>query len=290
MQTTSELTASEEGVLGVQRQRHPPDALESRFLPKVSSFLKFGFERYVDKLIARRFHAVRIVRGTVPEVSGPLLLYVNHIGWWDPLMAVLLTKRLFGPRQFYAPIARAGFEQHAILGRLGFFPIDLASVSGARDFLRTARAILKTDAAFWMTPEGRFADAREFPGFEHGLGHLVSSRLKVTVIPVAVEYPFWFESKPESLIQFGVPFVVDDHSPTMSKQEWTHHLETRLRETQKSLAEKAIGRREEEFEALLCSGVGAGGMYEALRRTFAWVTGREHKAEHAEVVPRGARP
>ncbi len=254
-------------------------------VPQVSGFLTRGFRKYVNRLLRKRFHAIRIAKGTIPQVrEGSLLLYANHPSWWDPLIAVAATEHCLAPRRFFAPIDAGALAKYAVLKKLGFYGIDLSTANGARQFLRTTRAILSTgDSATWITPHGRFLDAREQAEFEPGIGHVVSNLDSGLVVPVAVEYPFWDESTPEVLVEFGDPIRIEDHrSKQLSKQDWTTLLEQRLCETQSRLAEKAIARSPDVFDSLTSGRTGIGGLYDLARRLKSWLTGRRFESAHGD--------
>lgn len=268
------------------------------FQPQISKFLYWGFSKYVQRLVRKKFSAIRVVQNDglnrLREVgsSRSVLVYINHIGWWDPMTAVFMTKQLWPDRSFYAPIDADALEKYRVLSRLGFFPIQRDAVSGARAFLQTMDDLLKNpSAAIWMTPEGRFADARQPAEFQKGLGQAVARFQKQSatinrdgpvVVCAAVEYPFWDESTPELLIEFGRPEILESDQPERSGEEWTMHFQQQLRDVQKSLAQKSIVRDASAFHTLSCGSAGEGGLYDWARRTKAALTGRSFEQRHSD--------
>ena len=89
--------------------------------------------------------------------------------------------------------------------RLGFFGVRRDSYSGAATFLRVgSRLLARDDTLFCLTPEGRFTDPRRRPvRLQPGLANLIARVPRVTVLPMAIEYPFWTERTPEALVAFG---------------------------------------------------------------------------------------
>lgn len=260
-----------------------PQPLPARSLPAVSKFLYWGFSKYARRLIAKRFCAMRVVRGSVPTVSRDerVLVYLNHVGWWDPLVGVIATADFFAPRQFYAPIDAAAVEKYAVMNRLGFFAVDQSSPVGLRTFLRTMQSVLdQRDSLVMITPHGRFVDARDHQSFQPGLGHVVSGLENVTVIPLACEYPFWNESTPELLLQFGEPVRIVAGQPDRTKQQWTDEFEQRLMDVQGQLAGNAIARNPAAFDTMIGGRVGTGGVYDFARRVKSWFGGRRFDAAH----------
>lgn len=87
-------------------------------------------------------------------------------------------------------------QKYPILERLGFFPVERDTASGAKEFLRTSRELLKnSETILWLTPAGKFHDVRD-PHFMNGLSHLVDSDFPGTALPMAIEYTFWNERSP----------------------------------------------------------------------------------------------
>lgn len=250
-------------------------------LPQVSRFLLRGFRWYVPRYLRRHFNAVRVARDCVPQIpeDHAVICFANHPGWWDPLVAIYLNLRCLGGRTFYAPIDQSALQEYPVFGRLGFYGIDLNSMSGARRFLAVSRGLLQdANSAVWMTPGGRFSDPRERTVFEPGLSHLATMVPRVTLIPVAFEYPFWEQRTPEALVQFGAP--LESQSRALSKAEWHRELEEQLAETQARLAEKAISRDPSEFESWLKGAAGVGGGYDFFRRLRGLLTGSGFDPRH----------
>ncbi|MEM8681075.1 MAG: lysophospholipid acyltransferase family protein, partial [Planctomycetota bacterium] len=132
---------------------------ETPRIPKMTPWLLWGFQGYVTRYLRKHFNAVRLTRNSVPdlEAAEPVIIFGNHPGWWDPLMACFLNRRLFHPRRGYSPIDGEALAHYPIFGRLGYYGIQMDSLQGAKQFLATSRAILhQPDSALWITPGGQF--------------------------------------------------------------------------------------------------------------------------------------
>ncbi len=255
-------------------------------LPPRSVVLKWLFGRYARRYLRRHFHAVRVrfEDPSVLESRGPLVICVNHASWWDPMVGLVLAESRFGDRRHHAPIAAHALEAYGFLRRLGFFGVEQGTFRGAREFLRAASAVCaRPDGALWLTPQGDFRDVRERPTrLREGVGHLLARLERATVLPLAIEYPFWQERTPEALVLAGAPIPVDGGSRRRPR-EWTALVARRLEETQDSLAELSIARRGEAFETLLGGRAGVGWIYDSWRRLVARVRGRSFHDEHGEL-------
>ena len=247
--------------------------------------------------MARHFHALRVA-GTPPITDAPLVVYLNHPGWWDPLICLLLARHYFPDRRHYAPIEAAQLERYRVFRKLGFFPVEKHSRRGAAQFLRGAEAALaQPRAVLWVTAQGRFADVRERPvGLEPGVAHLARRVPGAMFVPLALEYPFWSERCPEALARWGESIAGDalvgrasprgegltpvrgDARTTIEDAEQL--LETRLGETQDALAASAVRRDPADFEMLLRGNAGVGGFYDAWRRWRARWRGEKFEKEH----------
>lgn len=257
-----------------QPQGHSADSFWTRQL-------NWGFRQYVRRFIGRNFNAVRIANmaSLIEAPRRPLICFVNHPGWWDPMAAVLITDELLTGRRFFAPMDAVALRHYPILERVGFFPLERDTVGGTREFLRRSRAILEDDqAVLWLTPTGRFTDVRERAPFMGGLGHLSMSPSAISLLPVAVEYTFWNERRPELLIEFGD--VIDSTELPSDKLARTSRLEEELDRVQTSLAEKAVERDPHRFTTVVTGAAGVGGWYDGYRRMFAWMSGSPFQSRH----------
>ena len=180
------------------------------------------------------------------------------------MVSVLLAETLLPGRKHYAPMDAAALKRYPILGKIGIFPVEMATARGAAQFLRTSQAILASGGVVWITPQGRFVDSRERPlGFKLGLGALAVRSPGALMVPLAIEYTFWDERLPEALLRFGEPVRVGEG---MSTDAATELLEGALVETMDELKPAAMARDAGAFRVLLRGGRGTGGVYGLGRR------------------------
>ena len=246
-----------------------------------SKILNWGFRQYVRRFVRKNFNAVRIAGRE--QLAGlpdkPVVCFINHPGWWDPMTGVLMTDLLFPGRRFAAPMDSEALKSYPILERLGFFSVERDTASGAKEFLRTSRELLKDPKTIlWLTPAGKFQDIRQPAPFMNGLSHLVDSQFPGTALPMAIEYTFWNERCPELLVEFGSPVACAELSNDRDAR--TLELETTLVRTQASLAELAIARNPTAFNTLAMGRAGIGGLYDFWRRMIATLRGRSFQNRH----------
>jgi len=169
--------------------------------------------------------------------------------------------------------------RYRMFGRLGFFGVEQGTPRGAVQFLRAAQAILAAPhTALWITPQGRFADARERPiRLQPGLGHLARRTPRATFVPLALEYVFWDEQRPELLARFGPAWRAEESA---TSADLSAQLATALTATQDTLAQQAIARDPAAFQMLLEGRRGVNFIYDSWRRLRAGLRGETFNPEH----------
>ncbi len=261
-------------------------------LPVAAPRLLSWFEFYLRRYIPKRLHAVRLSKASwsgdlSPAAAGPVIVYLNHPSWWDPLVCVMVCQKLMRGRRHFAAIDAIALQKYKLFERMGFFGVEQNSPRGARDFLRVGSALLsEADATIWLTAQGHFTDVRVrpvklAPGIAHLAARLCDNESRGTLLPVALEYVYWQESKPEALVRIGEPVRLERHRE-LDARAWLALLEGRLQETMDALSIEAMSRDETKFDTLVQGGSGVGGIYDVWRRIKALATGRRFVAGHAE--------
>ena len=252
----------------------------STTVPVISGLTLRFFRRIVRSYFRRHFRAVLVQNAErMKKAKGPVIIYANHGSWWDPMVSVFLAEALLPGHKHYAPMDAVPLARYPILRRLGIFPIEPATARGAVQFLRTSEAILKSGGVIWITPQGRFADVRERPlAFKQGLAALVARVPEATVLPLAIEYTFWNERLPETLLHFASPLQL--HA-TASPQEVTAQLEAALEAAMHNLREASVARDPLAFDKLMEGSRGTGGFYALGRRFRALFGGKGFHEDHS---------
>ncbi len=257
---------------------------EDNQLPESKKWLVDGFCWYTKRMVAKQFLSFgvqhELLKAEEIDEGTPLIVYANHASWWDPITAMLLQQAYFSNRTFYAPIDADALEKYRIMAKLGFYGVRMESFDGASAFLKTTKAILNSKkVTIWITPEGRFSDVRDYSSpLMPGLSHLASKISGVKFLPVAFEYGFWDESRPQIFVRFGSPI---DSSETMAKGDWNELLTSRLRQTQSELARSVQQRETAAFEYLVESRPVRLGWYDYCRSWVAWIKGKPFDPRHS---------
>lgn len=241
------------------------------------------FAAYSRQYLRWRFHAVRILRTGQPprHTSRPLVIYLNHASWWDPIVCLYLSRKWFSDRTSFAPIDVAALRKYGFFKHIGIFGVEQKSTRGAMTFLRTTRAILESRRNLvWLTPQGRFMDVRERPiRLQRGLGALAAQAQEVEFLPLAIEYSFWTEPRPEILISFGEA-AIPSNEPGRSADEWTKFFTSALEDAQDELASRSCRRDLADWVVTEKGASGVSAVYDLWRRLRAWISGTDFAPEH----------
>ena len=254
-------------------------------LPRISRLWLGWFSRYANGFLGRNFHAVHLLQlsGLEAFPGKSLLVCMNHPSWWDPLIALSLSQRLFADRAHYGPMAAKAVSRYKFFERLGFFGIDPQTRAGAARFLAVGTCVLNDPkAALWVTPQGAFSDVRKPVEFEMGVAHLALHAGPFVMLPIALEYAFWDERYPEAFVCIGHPLFVDD-GRSASASEWSSRFAKSLQVTQEALASRVIARDAAAFETLITGRAGIGGIYDMWRSLRARLQGRKFHPEHGNL-------
>ncbi len=219
------------------------------------------------------------------SLKGPVLIYSNHSSWWDPLVFLFVARHIFPGYVGFGPMDAIALQKYSFMQRLGIFGIESGTLSGARRFLHVCENLLaRPQVMLWVTAQGRFADPRRRPlVLQPGIAHLAKRSPGLTMIPLAIEYPFWVERCPEIVVQFGEPMLAEECTD-MTVSDLLMRQTTKLSMTMDQLAENVITQNPESFNTLLCGSEGVGGAFDAFKQFKASLTGQSYTKAHGDVV------
>jgi len=281
--------------------------------PRVSATAIRWFSRYNRFYLARHFSACRVaglehLTDELVAEPSPLIVYLTHAAWWDPLVGVLLASGPFAGRHHRAVIDARALERYAILKRLGFVGLDREARQGARSLLKLVDTLGSVErATLWLTPQGRFTDPRRRPvSLAGGLAHIARRLPNARFLPLAIEYPMGGERLPEVRARFGRPESVAALVDTTPVDRPTHTSTTpdggalggaapaamltdafayRLATVADRLAHEVTNERIDDYTTLLEGAHGVGALYDGGRRLRARLTGRPYTARHGGNLP-----
>ena len=266
----------------------PPDPLSLH--SPLAARLFFGV---LERRLLRASSALRLARGSPtaadlhPAVDGrPLVVFCNHPSWWDVGTLAGVLARLVPSRRLFAPFDAAALGRYGFLARCGAFGVEPAGVRGLRRLLDVGgRVLADPRSMLCITPQGAFTDARVRPiVLRRGLATLLARTPGAVALPVALDYPFWSESRPEALARVGAPIVLAEplrEDPARDVDAWQRRLTDGLAATMDALTADAIARDPSRFSVLAEGRAGVGGVYGAWRRLRATARGDRFDGRHA---------
>ena len=246
------------------------------------------FRTFADYLAWRMsfaFRGLRVSRAGLPPPetasARQVILYTNHPSWWDPAVCMILSARLFPGRPGFGPMDDEAFRRYGIFRRMGVFGIALDTRAGARRFLETSeRALAVPGAMMWITAEGQFTDPRSRPvRLRAGIAHLARRVPNAVLVPLALSYEFWNESRPEALVRFGTPILPADAGDVRGLGDL---LSARLGATMDALALETATRNPALFTTVVRGRAGSDMIYDGWRRARALLKRERFDPAHEE--------
>lgn len=170
------------------------------------------------RLFARFFahHARSRIRGAFQEVrvhgatearavadAAPLLVACNHTAWWDPLVALYLSRYVLEVEPF-ALMDATNLRRLPFFGRVGAFGVDLGDAAdGARGIRYAARLLRAPRTAVWLFPQGDERPITEPLVFRPGSAEIARLARGCRVLPVALRYEHGKTERPSLWVSFG---------------------------------------------------------------------------------------
>ena len=243
--------------------------------------------RFFARLFARdlsvNFNAVRMLGPPPQPCDGPLVVFSNHPSWWDAALFIWLSSRMFGDRRCFAPMDAHMLARYPFFGRVGAFGVQAGTLSGASNFLAVSERILsKPNGMLLVNAQGQFSDVRTRPlALSPGLAHLAKRSPETTFVPLAIEYAFWDERRPNLLLKFGEPLSARELVGLKTSIVATR-LSSSLENAMDALAEAAMVRDPRRFRTLLAGRIGINVFYDTWRRARAAVRGQRFSPAHSD--------
>ena len=258
-----------------------PENPVERFDRRLHGFFQFIFARFCRKHV----RALRVARWGWPAEDAedaPLVVFANHPSWWDGMAFMLLSTRVLRSHRMFVPMDAEALGRYRFMRRIGVFGVDAATPRGALAFLRVAGEVLRGPRhALWMNAPGRFQDPRQRPVLvAPGLVRLAEIAPAARFVPLALEYPFWSERKPEMLAAFG-PAISGVALAALPRPDRAGQLRDALTAAMDRLADDAQAREPERFDTVLQGREGMGGIYDLWRGAVATLRGQRFDPRHA---------
>ena len=212
----------------------PPTKLrniEEKFCPaKTSKFWLWVADRFFYGMLEDRFYAFRykgIENYENRDFNVPLILFAPHFNWWDGIVGYNICNRLL-KKQIRLMVEE--LNRFPLLRRAGAFNVNKKSAQASMPALRFAiDALGDTNNILYIFPQGIIKPPHFRPiEFQTGLAYIAEKAAKkygkVNLMPIAVNYTFLRDNRPEVLIEMGKIIELERSNSKLDRKEFTKQL------------------------------------------------------------------
>ncbi len=211
----------------------PPTKLRSideKFCPaQTSPFWLWVADRYFYGMLEKRFHGF-YYKGAEKfhiqkDPSTPVILFAPHSNWWDGIVGYNICNRIF-KKEIRLMVEE--LNRFPLIRRAGAFSVNKKSPQASMDALRYAvEAIEDTNNILYIFPQGIINPPNHRPlDLQTGMTYIAEKAAKkygkVALMPVAVNYFFLRDNRPEVLVEFGDIIHLENDKP--DRKEYTQYL------------------------------------------------------------------
>lgn len=202
-------------------------------------FWHFIADCFFYTMLENRFYALKLKNKENFKKCDPnygCIFYAPHSNWWDGILAYNLCRRIFKHK---LDLMIEELNRFPILSLIGGFSINKISPQEAMKSLKHSVELLKDNQQIlWIFPQGIIKPPNSRPiDFQTGLAYITQKSIQkyggINLCPVAVDYTFLREDKPEIIVDLGEPITLKDAK--FDRHELTRELEekfTKLCDTQ----------------------------------------------------------
>lgn len=198
----------------------PPTKLrnkDEKFAPaKTSPFWLWVADRFFYGMLENRFFALRYKgeeRVFNRDDSVPTILFAPHSNWWDGIVGYNICNRIF-KKEIRLMVEE--LNRFPLLRRAGAFSVNKKSPQASMTALRySVETIGDLNNFLYIFPQGIIMPPNYRPiVFQTGITYIAEKAVlkygKVNLVPVAVNYMFLRADRPEVLVEFHEPIVLED--------------------------------------------------------------------------------
>lgn len=215
----------------------PPTKLRDkveRFRPaRTSKFWLWVADRFFYNMLENRFYAMRYKGVENLESLGkvPTIFFAPHSNWWDGIVGYNLCNRLL-KKEIRLMVEE--LNRFPLLRRGGAFNVNKKSAQASMAALQYSVDLLSDlNNILYIYPQGIIKPPNYRPiEFQTGLTYIAQKAAKkygkVNLVPVAVDYLFMRDNRPEVWVEFGKEIHLEN--PKIDRKEYTDYLAKTLEE------------------------------------------------------------
>ena len=216
----------------------PPTKLrniDEKFRPaKTSPFWLWVADRFFYGMLENRFYAFRFKGAEKyyekePEV--PIIFFAPHSNWWDGIVGYNICNRIF-KKEIRLMVEE--LNRFPLLRRGGAFNVNKKSPQASMEAIRYSVDVLgDSKSILYLFPQGIIKPPNYRPiELQSGMTYIAEKAAKkygkVALMPIAVNYFFLRDNRPEVLVEFGDLIYLNDDKP--DRKEFTKYLSNVLEE------------------------------------------------------------
>lgn len=219
----------------------PPTKLrnkEEKFTPaKTTKFWVWVASMFFFNMLQNRFYAFRY-KGAEnyfdSDRNVPTVLFAPHSNWWDGIVFYNITHRIFH-KEIRLMIEE--LNRFPLFSKGGAYSVNKKSAQSAMKALKYSVDLLSDlRNMLCIFPQGIIRPPHYRPiEFQTGLAFIAQNAVKrygrINLIPVAFDYTFFRDNRPEVVVNFGKRIEFDANNIPKDRKELNHILEKALEAT-----------------------------------------------------------
>lgn len=222
----------------------PPTKLRHKEEPfrhaRTSKFWLWVADRFFYGLLERRFCAMRykgVENYHNRDKNVPTIFFAPHSNWWDGIVGYTICNRIC-KKEIRLMVEE--LNRFPILRRGGAFSVNKKSPQASMESLKYSVRVLKDpNSILYLFPQGIINPPNHRPiVFQTGLSYIAQKAVKeygkINLIPIAVNYFFLRDNRPEVWVEFGENIEFSDQKS--DRKELAANLAQKL----ETLADKQI--------------------------------------------------
>lgn len=215
----------------------PPTKLRDKtehFRPaRTSKFWLWVANRFFYNMLENRFYAMRYkgIENLQSVGKIPTIFFAPHSNWWDGLVGYNLCNRLM-KKEIRLMVEE--LNRFPILRRGGAFNVNKKSAQASMAALKYSVDLLSDlNNILYIFPQGIIKPPNYRPiELQTGLAYIAQKAAKkygkVNLVPIAVNYFFMRDNRPEIWVEFGKEIHLE--SSKIDRKEYTDYLSGILEE------------------------------------------------------------
>ncbi len=216
----------------------PPTKLrniDEKFRPaQTSPFWLWVADRFFYGMLENRFYAFRYKGAEnfyLRDMNTPIILFAPHSNWWDGIVGYNICNRIF-KKEIRLMVEE--LNRFPLLRRGGAFNVNKKSPQASMEAIKYSVDVLENlDNILYIFPQGIIKPPNYRPiELQSGLTYIAEKVAKkygkVHLMPIAVNYMFLRDNRPEVLVEMGKVIELSNDKP--NRKEYTHFLGKTLEE------------------------------------------------------------